>query len=35
VKYLDLKGIDKKGNHPSIKGMEQIVDQLDEFLNLK
>jgi lysophospholipase L1-like esterase len=35
VKYLDLKDIDKKGNHPSVKGMEQIVDQLDEFLNLK
>jgi len=32
VKCIELKGIDKKSGHPSVKGMEQIADQIAEAL---
>ena len=28
IPYIQLKDIDKKGGHPSIKGMSQIADQI-------
>lgn len=32
VPCLELKGIDKQGGHPSVKGMQQIDEQLKVFL---
>lgn len=32
VPCLELKGIDKMSGHPSIKGMKQICEQLNEFV---
>jgi hypothetical protein len=33
VKCIELKGIDKMAGHPSIKGMKQIADQVDEAMH--
>lgn len=35
VPCLELKDIDKKSGHPSIKGMQQICEQLNNFLKGK
>ncbi|MGM8363198.1 SGNH/GDSL hydrolase family protein [Flavobacterium sp. ARAG 55.4] len=35
VDCIELKGIDKKEGHPSIKGMEQISNQISDFLSKK
>lgn len=35
VDYIELKDIDKKSNHPSIKGMTQISNQISEYLSKK
>ncbi len=35
IDCISLHNIEKKGGHPSIKGMEQINDQIKEFLKLK
>ena len=32
VKCIELQGIDKKSGHPSVKGMQQIADQIDAAL---
>ena len=32
VKCIELKGIDKKSGHPSVKGMQQIAEQIAEAL---
>lgn len=32
IPYLQLEGIEKMSGHPDRKGMEQIVEQLEEFL---
>ena len=32
VKCIELKGIDKMAGHPSIKGMKQIADQVEEAM---
>ena len=33
VKYIELKGIDKISGHPSVKGMQQIAEQVGAVLN--
>lgn len=33
VKCIQLKDIDKKSGHPSVKGMKQICDQIEESLS--
>ncbi len=33
VDCIELEGIDKQNGHPSIKGMEQIAEQLEKHLN--
>lgn len=35
IDCIELHDIDKKGNHPSIKGMEQISDQIKSFMEKK
>lgn len=35
VDCIELKDIDKKEGHPSIKGMEQISNQISDFLSKK
>ena len=35
IPVIELKDIDKKSGHPSIKGMEQIASQIKEALLLK
>lgn len=35
VDCIELKGIDKKEGHPSIKGMEQISNQISDYLSKK
>lgn len=35
VDCIELKGIDKKEGHPSIKGMEQISNQINDLLSKK
>ena len=32
VPCIELKGIDKQGGHPSIKGMQQINEQIKAYL---
>jgi hypothetical protein len=32
VKLIELKDIDKKSGHPSVKGMQQIAEQIGEKL---
>lgn len=32
VKCIELQGIDKKSGHPSVKGMQQIADQIEAAL---
>ena len=33
VRCIELKGIDKISGHPSIKGMQQIADQINAFID--
>ena len=33
VKCIELKGIDKMAGHPSVKGMKQIADQIEQAMN--
>ncbi len=33
IPYIELKDIDKKQNHPTIKGMKEIAQQVLEFFN--
>jgi hypothetical protein len=35
VKCIELKGIDKQGGHPTVKGMGQIVEQLKSEIKTK
>lgn len=35
IDCIELKNIDKKEGHPSIKGMEQISNQISDFLSKK
>lgn len=35
IDYIELKDIDKKSNHPSIKGMDQISNQISDYLSKK
>ncbi len=32
VPLIELKDIDKKGNHPSVKGMRQVADQIADVI---
>jgi hypothetical protein len=32
VKCIELQGIDKKSGHPSVKGMQQIAEQIEAAL---
>ncbi len=33
IPYIELKDIDKKLNHPTVKGMKAIAQQVLEFIN--
>lgn len=33
VPYIQLKNIDKKNGHPTVKGMKAIAEQVSEALN--
>jgi len=33
IPYIELKDIDKKQNHPTVKGMKSIAQQVLEFIN--
>ncbi len=35
VPLIELRNIDKQGGHPSIKGMRQICDQINAFINAR
>lgn len=35
VPVIELEGIDKMSGHPSVKGMRQIADQVNAFLQNK
>ena len=34
IDYIELKEIDKMSGHPSVKGMEQIKEQIEKFMGL-
>ncbi len=35
IKRIELSGIDKKSGHPSVLGMKQIADQIEEVLRIE